>query len=253
MSHLWAHVTQMKLSKNERSTDPAFSKFLLLVGSNVVPHSIPDPEWGPLQQYTKYMPIPSSMVSSVKNLGAFINEMFPDINAYDHSRPVSILTPKNVDKRLINDKCFAKFQSRQYPSSISVDSARAMHSDIELNIPPETLANFNPSGMPPHILKFKKSAPYVCLKNVNLPAGLCNGTRLELLGKSRFFIHVKSVHNDKEHFIPRFMNIDNDTFGLQLRRKQFPVQLAYAMSINKAQVPIYFIFFYSYFFLSNVF
>ena len=242
MSDLWSRVTQMKLSKNERSTDPVFSNFLLLVGSNVVPESIPDPVWGPLQQYTKYMPIPFSMASRAKNLVEFIDEMFPNINEYNHSCPASILTPLNVDKRLINSKCFKAFRSFQYTSSISVDSARAMNSDIELNIPPETLAKFNPSGMPPHVLKFKKSAPYVCLKNVNLPAGLCNGTRLELLGRSRFFIHVKSTHNNKEHFIPRFMNIDRDTFGLELRRKQFPVQLAYAMSINKAQVPPYFIF-----------
>jgi len=233
-SYLWKYATHMELTENKRCKDKKFSKFLLQVGNNSVPDSIPHPQI----RDCKFIPIPKSIASTATDLDEFIREMFPNMNAFDHTKPVSILTPKNKDMRLINDKCLGNFRSLTYPTSYSIDCARVLSTDTELNIPIETLNNMHPSGTPPHALEFKKSAPYVCLKNLNLKAGLCNGTRLELLGKSTYLLHVRIMHTGETAYIPRIMNIERDTFGFEFRRKQFPVQLAYAMSINKAQVPI---------------
>lgn len=221
-----------------------FSDFLLQVGSNTVPGSIRDPKF-PHKRENMYIPIPENMASKSESLDDFLEEMFPNVNDYDHNKPVSILTPKNNDMRLINDKCLANFSSPQdYMPAFSIDSAYIKNSTKELNIPIETLHRWNPSGFPPHTLRFKQHAPYICLKNLNLSAGLCNGTRLELLRKTKYILKVRNLHTNKVAFIPRILNIDHDTFGgIEFRRKQFPVQLSYAMSINKSQVFFYVIFF----------
>ena len=240
-SYLWNYVHHMELTENKRCTDTEFSKFLLQVGNNSVPDSIQHPQ----KKHIKFIPVPESMASKAKDLDEFITEMFPNINQFDHTKPVSILTPRNKNMRLINEKCLEKFRSLRYPTSYSIDSARVLSTDTELNIPMETLNNLHPSGTPPHALEFKKSAPYVCLKNLNLKAGLSNGTRLELIGKSTYLLHVKIMHTGETAYIPRIINIERDTFGFEIRRKQFPVQLAYAMSINKAQVLFLFFIFFS--------
>ena len=234
----------MYLTENKRSNDKVFSDYLLEVGSNMVPGSIRDPLL-PHRPEVKQIPIPEHMASKSATLDEFLQEMFPNVNEYDHEKPVSILTPRNDDMRLINDKCLNNFSSTRFNPSFSSDSAHIQNSTKELNIPIETLHSWNPSGFPPHDLRFKEHAPYICLKNLNLSAGLCNGTRLELLEKSRYLLKVRNLHTNQIAFIPRILNIDQDTFGgIEFRRRQFPVQLSYAMSINKVQVYFVFLWFF---------
>ena len=167
---------------------------------------------------------------------------------------VSILTPKNIDMHQINDKCI-----KQLPGNLwtrrSRDSASLDNDDLnEYKIPIETLNSLpTPSGMPPHLLHLKKYCPLVLLKNLNVSQGLCNGTRCILLEIKKNLLRVKLLHNGKEAFIPRIKTSDNEKYGFTLSRIQFPVQLAFGMSINKAQVILYlflfqhtlFLFFYS--------
>nr|XP_049465034.1 uncharacterized protein LOC125907369 [Anopheles coluzzii] len=69
--------------------------------------------------------------------------------------------------------------------------------------------------------------------------GLCNGTRLQIVGLKRNFLHAKiltGTRRDEDVLLPRIFCDSNDKgHPFQIRRKQFPVQVCFAMTINKSQ------------------
>lgn len=76
------------------------------------------------------------------------------------------------------------------------------------------------------------------LRNINCNEGLCNGTRLEVLDFTDHIIKGKILNGDKTGdivFIHRITLICKDDYPFSFKRRQFPIRLAFAMSINKAQ------------------
>ena len=93
--------------------------------------------------------------------------------------------------------------------------------------------------MPPHKLLLKLGVPIILLRNLDSDHGLCNGTRLKVLAMSKNLLKVvilNGSHTGSEAFIPRIDLIpSNEILPFKLRRRQFPVRLAFAMTINKSQ------------------
>ena len=71
--------------------------------------------------------------------------------------------------------------------------------------------------------------------------GLCNGSRATLLRMSSRVLEVRLIggdHDGQIALIPRITlspSEKNVDFAIKLKRRQSPVQLAFAMAINKAQ------------------
>ncbi|KAG5565923.1 hypothetical protein RHGRI_001745 [Rhododendron griersonianum] len=74
-----------------------------------------------------------------------------------------------------------------------------MDRSISNRYPNEYLNSLDPTGLPPFKLELKVGCPIILLRNIAPEDGLCNGTRMMVV------------------------------------RRQFPVRLAYAMTINKSQ------------------
>jgi len=105
--------------------------------------------------------------------------------------------------------------------------------------PPEVLNTFDVSGLPPHKLHLKVGAVVILLKNIDTRQGLCNGTRLTIkdLTDNLIVANIASGKN-KGHFVflPRMsMSPTDSDLPFRLKRLQFPVLLAFAMTINKSQ------------------
>jgi ATP-dependent DNA helicase PIF1 len=106
--------------------------------------------------------------------------------------------------------------------------------------PSEFLNSLTPNGLPPHVLKLKVGCPVILLRNIDPANGLCNDTRLLVRGFQRNTIDAEIIvgqHAGKRVFLPRIplCPFDDEMFPFQFKRKQFPIRLSFAMTVNKSQ------------------
>lgn len=94
-------------------------------------------------------------------------------------------------------------------------------------------------GLPPSVLTLCRGALVILLRNIDYERGLCNGTRCLVINISARVLDVlvltgKSI--GKRAFIPRIpLSPSEAMLPVKLIRRQFPVRLAWALTINKAQ------------------
>ncbi|XP_031102074.1 ATP-dependent DNA helicase PIF1-like [Ipomoea triloba] len=104
---------------------------------------------------------------------------------------------------------------------------------------PEFLIGLKASGTPNHSLTLKNGSPVMLLRNIDHSMGLCNGTRLIITRLSDYVVEAKIVggHNaGNVVLIPRMSMTPTDTrLPFKFQRRQFPLILSYAMTINKSQ------------------
>lgn len=78
------------------------------------------------------------------------------------------------------------------------------------------------------------------IRNLSITEGLCNGTRLKITNLFKYNIEAEIITGENignKVFIPRItLNTgDSSSFPFILYRKQFPIVLAFAITINKSQ------------------
>lgn len=232
-SNLWRFVKKLQLSVNMRvallndlSADD-FSKQLLTIGNGRVPVD----ESSGLISFT---PNFCNFVSSKDNL---INKVFPDIIAnHKNTKWLSeraILAAKNKD---VDDLNFI-IQNQIVGTLYSFKSIDCVTNEEEsTNYPTEFLNSLDMPGLPPHNLQLKVGSVVIMLRNLNQPK-LCNGTRLVIRKLMSNVIHasiLKGKFKDEEVLIPRIPMIPTD-MPFEFKRIQFPIRLAFAMTINKSQ------------------
>jgi len=151
-----------------------------------------------------------------------------------------ILCPLNEDTFDINDEVVQLIDGDEHVYE-SVDTVNSEDGEDINNFPTEYLYSLTPTGLPPHILKLRKGVIIMLLRNLNISKGLCNGTRLTVVELRR---HVLRCHiltgqrasEDNDILIPRItLSSDDSQMPFKLCRRQFPVRVAFAMTINKAQ------------------
>ncbi|KAF8094915.1 hypothetical protein N665_0349s0018 [Sinapis alba] len=209
-SYLWEHCEVLKLTKNMRLfaglTDDAakelesFSKWILDIGDE--------------------------------------KQICLTTDLYRHR---AILTPTNDEVDKINDYMLSQLlgEEKVYLRSNSIILSDV---DIEKNVVYHTefLNSVKVSELPRHCLKLKVGAPIMCLRNMDVADGFCNGTRLIITHLLPHVIQGRIITGNniagEEVWILRMFVTPPDTkFLFRMRRRQFPVTLAFAMTINKSQ------------------
>jgi ATP-dependent exoDNAse (exonuclease V) alpha subunit len=105
----------------------------------------------------------------------------------------------------------------------------------------EYLRTLRPAGLSPGELRLKHGCPIILMRNLAPRRGLCNGTRLIVVNVGERVLEARIIggnHDGELAFIPRLTlspSNNNAEFSFKLNRRQFPVRLAFSMSINKAQ------------------
>ncbi|OWZ15856.1 LOW QUALITY PROTEIN: Helitron helicase [Phytophthora megakarya] len=199
----------------------------------VIPNPVEDPD-----EDEEIVPgaIPKGMTRLIDHMYADVNN--PEIATDEYFANRTILTTTNAVVHKINAAVADRLpdEAREYLSTDSVEDD--VNGDF---FEPEVLHAVNLNGIPPHKLMLKKGIPIMMMRNLNPDLGLCNGTRLRIVDLKDHVIHATIMTGERrgQHvLIPRIVFIsDNDAseFPFRLRRKQFPVQPAFAMTINKAQ------------------
>ncbi|KAG3242090.1 hypothetical protein PI124_g13074 [Phytophthora idaei] len=180
--------------------------------------------------------IPRGLTRMVDDMYADINN--PEIANDEYFANRTILTTTNAVVQRINEAVAQRLEgvSQEYLSTDSVGE------DEEVNFfEQEVLHTVNINGIPPHKLTLKKGAPIMMMRNLKPGLGLCNGTRLRIVELKPHVIHATIMTGERQGhhvLIPRIAFISDGEareFPFRLRRKRFPVQPAFAMTINKAQ------------------
>jgi len=112
------------------------------------------------------------------------------------------------------------------------------HNILRSMLTDDVLNSYNKNGVPPHVLKLKVNDTCIVLRNLNKKEGLTNNTRVRVISITTKCIRVQTLLNDKKTFsIPRIRFKFRLPFGrsFELLRTQFPLRLAYCISINKSQ------------------
>jgi len=123
---------------------------------------------------------------------------------------------------------------------ISYSADRIVDQEDAEDYASEYLNTINLSSLPLHLLKLKVGAAVILLRNLSPSTGMCNGTRLRVVQISQRVIECEILagkHAGNMVFIPRIPLASSSTSDLpfDFQRTQFPLRLAFAMTINKAQ------------------
>lgn len=206
----------------------AFSQDLLSIGNGTV---IPDP-------ISLMIRLPANFCSLVSSMEELIDSVFPNLQSNLRDKrwlcERAILAPKNdaVDELIFTIQ--ERLLDRTSMTYHSIDTT--VEPEDAINYPTGFLNSITPAGMPPHNLTLKIGSPIMLLRNLD-PPRLCNGTRLCVKSLQRHVIEatiLTGAHKGEDVFIPRIPLIPTDLI-FEFKRLQFPIKLAYAITINKSQ------------------
>ncbi|WVZ48925.1 hypothetical protein U9M48_000316 [Paspalum notatum var. saurae] len=174
------------------------------------------------------------------DLHRLIEDVFPmlddNMTDPDYITSRAILSTRNDCVDRINMRMIHRFQGKE----IVYHNFDRAEDDPHNYYPLEFLNSLTPNGLPPHVLRLKINCPIILLRNIDPANGLCNGTRLIVRGFQKNTIDAEIVlgqHARKRVFLPRISLCpsDDEMFPFRFKRKQFPIRVSFAMTINKAQ------------------
>ncbi|CAN1811765.1 ATP-dependent DNA helicase PIF1 [Linum perenne] len=251
--YLWNYCTMLRLQTNMRINDSVintsalfdglhFSDWVLAVGDGKIHTTKPTGHTN-----ADWIQIPSCflMPRSPNPIADLVNRVYPNIEteyqsvAYIRSR--AIITPKNAIVTSINDYVLTQLPGEEkiYLSSDTLTTPGPNQEALELQYPTEFLNGLSFNGMPEHQLRFKPYAMVMLLRNLNPSAGLCNGTRILLTHLANNVVRgliIGGTFEGTVAIIPCIvLDVTDVNWPFTLRRRQYPLRLCYAMTINKSQ------------------
>ncbi|KAJ1259262.1 hypothetical protein BS78_10G140900 [Paspalum vaginatum] len=227
-SYLWKHVTILRLTINMRllamadsgvSTEQVkeFNDWVLSIGDGTAK--------GVLPQDILISRSESAIDDIIRCTCPNLEESYYDPN-YLGER--AIVAPKNDTIDEINSRVLSLIPGHEKE-----------HGNLDLLYPVEFLNSLQFKGIPPHKLVLKIGSPVMLLRNLNQSVGLCNGTCLIVTQLGDRVLEAQIIygsHIGDKVLLPRIaLHVSSTRWPFVLSRRQYPVRLCYAMTINKRQ------------------
>jgi hypothetical protein len=237
-SYIWEHVQMYYLHQNMRLEQTPemqnFATWLLNVGAGLELDN------------NERISIPQNMICPHYTVDSLVEEIYPDLHVGDKEDQYfldrNILACTNENVMELNDQLLEKFPGEK-KVLLAADSVeledQAMNEYQPYSV--EFLNSLVSSSLPLAHLALKIGCPVMLLRNLDQSKGLCNGTRLRVLEIRTRVLKCRIMSGDRKFsgkvvFIPRITLAPTaEDLPIPLRRRQFPVRLAFAMTVNKSQ------------------
>lgn len=248
-SYLWDFCEVMTLHTNMRlltgSLDSDvkqrkdFSDWVLGIGDGSVAENDDDVD------ISVQIPDAFLIKSSGDSLASIVCSTYPsfldNMNDLSFFKDRAILAPKNDDVDKINDYMLSLIPGDQ-KTYLSFDAPYSLNTDIDNPDDVHTtefLNTITALGLPNHVVKLKVGVPVMLLRNIDHSSGLCNGTRLVITKMGKYVLEGKVISGSNighKVYIPRLsLTPDDIRIPFKFQRRQFPLTISFAMTINKSQ------------------
>ncbi|XP_028126921.1 uncharacterized protein LOC114323509 [Camellia sinensis] len=187
-----------------------------------------------------------STIHKCQDLKDIISVVYPQLDVAMTSTATflterTILSARNDDVNAINTAALNIFpgNTHTYLATEKMSEVDEIDRTIINRYPNEYLNSLDPLGLPAFKVELKVGCSIMLLRNVTPKEGLCNGTRLMVSRCNIRIIEAQILTGEKCDnlvFVPRISLTPSSAEMLfQMTRRQFPVRLAYALTINKSQ------------------
>ncbi|XP_028758137.1 ATP-dependent DNA helicase PIF1-like [Neltuma alba] len=248
-SYLWDHCTIFQLTENmrlfsslssdeDRSSLQRFSQWLLDVG---------DGKLGMPHDGIAEIKIPDELLIDRYSdpIAAIVSWTYPglldNLGSTDYFNDRAILAPTIDIVNQVNDYMSSLLPGDpvDYFSCDSVCKSFQDRDGFEDLHTPDFLNSINCSGLPMHRLTLKVGTPIMLLRNIDQASGLYNGTRLRITHLGNVVIEAVTLNGSKPNqkvVIHRMdLNPSDCRLPFKMKRRQFPITVSFAMTINKSQ------------------
>jgi hypothetical protein len=234
-SFIWPQLSRLYLRTNMRvrtATRPQDQAFVQWIEQlSFMPEL-----WGQIElpEYISQTQDVLSLIHQIYPLGVLSRPVM-DQTAFKGRVILSTLNSSVTELNMVILSLFAG-PSRTYHAIDSTDLAEG--GDLE-ELPVEHLQSLDVASLPPSKLALKVGVPVMLLRNLCPREGLCNGSRMIITSLRNHVLEGRLIGGDFDgelRTIPRIkLSSGEKDLSFTLTRKQFPVRLCFAMTINKSQ------------------
>ena len=235
-------LTNPALNPSERERMAEFAQWVLDVGDGKIPAHRKE---GETEDTWINIPRDIAVLPENDKIPAIIAAVYTDFeNSYSlvpYLAERCIVCPVNAAVDEVNEVMVERVpgSSREYRIFDQIANSMEQPADFEMLYPPEVLNSIVLNNYPHHLLTLKIDTPVVLLRNIDQAQGLCNGTRLLIKRLGDHVLEAEIMTGTKIGMlvgIPRIvLNGTSPRWPFTLQRRQFPIRVCYAMTINKCQ------------------
>ncbi|KAL6530192.1 hypothetical protein OROHE_014545 [Orobanche hederae] len=183
---------------------------------------------------------------AVDPIAAIVENIYPDVLQTTSNPEIfkdrAILAPTNEIVDTINDYVMSLMPTKEmvYLSSDNVCKADGVVDMDDEIFSVEYLNTIKCSGLSSHEIRLKEGCIIMLLRNIDPCSELCNGTRMVVTKLGDCIIEAKLISGKnagKQFPIARMIMSPSDftKFPIRFQRRQFPLTVCFAMTINKSQ------------------
>jgi ATP-dependent DNA helicase PIF1 len=201
-----------------------FADFVLRVGNNTLPIN---PEG--------LIELPRQILSPSTSHDEFVGEIYGRLFRDQDNDAVAnacILAPRNRTVDELNSLALQLFTGNQY--DLHAFDRPDVIRDVDLGSVADITVD--KADLPPLILSLKVGCPVILIRNISPSDGLSNGSKLIVDMINTQFLRCHKPGTLQSVTIPLFdLRYAESKKAQFMRRRQFPVKIAFAMTINKSQ------------------
>lgn len=248
--------------------DPEFTKLVSRIGNGDIGRPIPSQPHtkeitradlnGINFKYIQQVDEADNPILHAANAEAFVDQVFPNEmlenidSTYEEVANRAILATTNKECKEWNEVALRRipgvehvfYSTNTINKDYVRDTADRAHGQIfRETITDEYINNSLISGIPPHALSLKVGAVAILMRNLDPENGLMNGVKVRIVNVDKNSIECERLDwdgnaNRETILIPRITmswKIGSHPCEIEVTRKQFPLQLSFALTLNRCQ------------------